>query len=379
MTSSNRRHSRLGRAAALIASLVLCSAAVSACGGSSSSSSSGSGTANGAASANGAAAAKWATRPTQIPITEPVGKPIPTGKTIDFINCGVTSCTDEYTNLAAAAKVLGWTVKNINTKGTPESVQAAWTQAVNDKPDAVVTSGFPRAMFAQQLAQLKAANIPVLNASVVDNVGNGISLLLNGPQSLTPEGEILASWITADSKGKANTLYVDLPAYNILAAVRQYFQANYTKMCSGCKLDVLSIPVTSVGKDVPDRIVSYLRAHPDVNYVVYSLGILNIGVPSALRQAGLSKVKIAVNVGDAQNYQYISSGQAHAAMAFNQVEQDWVWADALARLFTHQSIAPDQNAKLPFMLITKDNLVSTSTDFPLVADYQAQFRKLWGK
>ena len=325
-------------------------------------------------------AAQWAQRPTQIPVSQPIGKPIPAGKRIDFINCGVTACTSLYNNLSAAAKTLGWTVKQINTQGTPESVQAAWKQAVNDKPDAVVASGFPRAVFSQQLKQLQQMKIPVIESSTDDVEGGGIDLILSKPKDLGPEGQILASWITKDSGGKANTLYVDLPVYNILKPVRQYFEQNYAKLCAGCKLDKIDIPITAIGKDVPDRVVSYLRAHPNVNYVAYSLGALNVGVPAALRQAGLAnKVKLIVNVGDAENYQYIASGQTHAAMAFSNVDQTWVWADALARLFTGQPIDVDRKAHLPYMLITKDNLISTGSEFPLVANYQEQWKKLWGK
>ena len=260
----------------------------------------------------------------------------------------MTACTSLYKNLSDAAKTLGWTVKQINTQGTPESVQAAWKQAVNDKPDAVVASGFPRAVFSQQLKQLQQMKIPVIESSTDDVEGGGIDLILSKPNDLGPEGQILASWITKDSGGKANTLYVDLPVYNILKPVREYFEQNYAKLCAGCKLDKIDIPITAIGKDVPDRVVSYLRAHPDINYVAYSLGALNVGVPAALRQAGLAnKVKLIVNVGDAENYQYIASGQTHAAMAFSNVDQTWVWADALARLFTGQSIDVDRKAHLP--------------------------------
>ena len=355
--------------------------AVTACGSSGTSS-----TANSSASSSGELstadklAAQWAQRPTQIPVSQPIGKPIPAGKRIDFINCGVTACTSLYNNLSAAAKTLGWTVKQINTQGTPESVQAAWKQAVNDKPDAVVASGFPRAVFSQQLKQLQQMKIPVIESSTDDVEGGGIDLILSKPKDLGPEGQIIASWITKDSGGKANTLYVDLPVYNILKPVREYFEQNYAKLCAGCKLDKIDIPITAIGKDVPDRVVSYLRAHPDINYVAYSLGALNVGVPAALRQAGLAnKVKLIVNVGDAENYQYIASGQTHAAMAFSNVDQTWVWADALARLFTGQSIDVDRKAHLPYMLITKNNLISTGSEFPLVANYQEQWKKLWGK
>jgi ribose transport system substrate-binding protein len=382
MTSIISRWSRPARLAVLSALLAIAAVAVTACGSSSNSSS----TAGSSASSSGdlttadKLADQWAQRPTQIPVSQPVGKPIPTGKRIDFINCGVSACTSLYKNLNDAAKTLGWKVKQINTTGTPESVQAAWKQAVTDKPDAVVASGFPRAVFSQQLKQLQQMKIPVVESSTDDVEGGGIDLILSKPKDLGPEGQILASWITKDSGGKAHTLYVDLPVYNILKPVRQYFEANYAKLCAGCKLDKIDIPLTAIGKDVPDRVVSYLRAHPDVNYVAYSLGALNVGVPAALRQAGLAnKVKLIVNVGDAENYQYIASGQTHAAMAFSNIDQTWVWADALARLFTGQPIDVDRKAQLPYMLITKDNLISTGSEFPLVKDYQEQWKKLWGK
>ena len=86
-----------------------------------------------------------------------------------------------------------------------------------------------------------------------------------------------------------------------------------------------------------------------------------------------------MTVGDAENYQYIASGQSQAAMAFSNVEPPWVWVDALARTFTGQSIAVDRKAQLPFMLITKNNLISTSSEFPIVASYQQQWKTLWGK
>jgi ribose transport system substrate-binding protein len=381
MTSKIRHRTLTARAAGLLALLAVAAVALSACGSSDTSSSTAGSSSGGARTpAADKVAAQFAQRPTQIPVTQPIGKPIPTGKQIDFINCGVTACTILYKNLVQAAKSVGWTVKQINTQGTPETVQAAWKQAVNDRPDAVIASGFPRSVFAQQLKQLQALKIPVLEASTDDVEGGGIDLILNGPKAMSPIGQILAAWVAKDSGAKAHTLYVDLPNFNILKPVHQYFDQYYAKYCAGCKVDTLDIPVTAIGKDVPDRIVSYLRAHPDINYVAYSLGSLNVGVPAALRQAGLAdKVKIIVDVGDAENYQYIASGQTHAATSFSNVESPWVWVDALARRFTGQSIAVDRQAKLPLMLITKDNLISTANEFPMVADYQQQWKKLWGK
>ncbi|MFF7281140.1 sugar ABC transporter substrate-binding protein [Streptomyces griseorubiginosus] len=324
------------------------------------------------------AVAKYSAHPAEIPVTRPVGKPIPAGKTIDFILCGVQSCQDLANFFTAAANQLGWHVRTISTQGTPESVQSAYEQALRDKPDAVVSSGFPRAVYAKQLAQLKAAGIPVLQSNADDVVGDGISLLKNGPQDVAVQGEMLASWVVSDSDAQADTVYFDLPAYTILKPVKDTFAAKYKEWCAGCGLDTVDVPITAIGKDMPDRVVSYLRSHPKVDHVVFSLGLLNVGVPAALKTAGITGKHLAVNVGDGQNYQYIQSGLSDAAMALNSHEASWLQVDALARHFTGQSMDVDQKAVLPNMLITKDNLPKTIGDFPIVEDYQAQFKALWG-
>ncbi|MFF5521548.1 sugar ABC transporter substrate-binding protein [Streptomyces coeruleorubidus] len=325
-----------------------------------------------------AALAKYSERPATISVTEPVGKAIPKGKKIDFILCGVQSCKDLADFFTEAAKELGWQVKQIATQGTPESVQAAYEQAVRDKPDAVVASGFPRAVYAKQLAQLKAAGIPVIQSNADDVAGDGISLLKNGPKDVGVQGEMLASWVVSNSGAKADTVYFDLPAYTILKPVKDSFAAKYKEWCEGCALDNVDVPITSVGKDMPDRVVSYLRSHPKVTHVVFSLGLLNVGVPAALKTAGITGRHIVVNVGDAQNYQYIQGGLTDGAMALNSHETAWLQADALARHFTGQPMAVDQKAALPNMLVTKDNLPSADGDFPIVEDYEKQFKALWG-
>ncbi|GAA2402057.1 substrate-binding domain-containing protein [Streptomyces coeruleofuscus] len=325
-----------------------------------------------------AALAKYSERPATISVTEPVGKAIPKGKKIDFILCGVQSCKDLADFFTEAAKELGWQVKQIATQGTPESVQAAYEQAVRDKPDAVVASGFPRAVYAKQLAQLKAAGIPVIQSNADDVTGDGISLLKNGPKDVGVQGEMLASWVVSNSGAKADTVYFDLPAYTILKPVKDSFAAKYKEWCDGCALDNVDVPITAVGKDMPDRVVSYLRSHPKVTHVVFSLGLLNVGVPAALKTAGITGKHIVVNVGDAQNYQYIQGGLTDGAMALNSHETAWLQADALARHFTGQSMALGQKAALPNMLVTKDNLPSADGDFPIVEGYKKQFKALWG-
>src|SRR5919198_169492 len=172
----------------LVALLTVLAVAVVAAGcGSSSKSSTSSGSGSGSGSSSEAAfpeaaqaTAKMQQRPTSIGLTEPVGKKIPTGKTIDFIQCGVPACKVEGDILAEATKLLGWNMKRINAGATPETIKAAYQQAINDKPDAVLGSGFPKVIDAAELAQLKKMNIPVVQAFVEDQPGDGLTAVIAG-------------------------------------------------------------------------------------------------------------------------------------------------------------------------------------------------------
>ncbi len=54
-----------------------------------------------------------------------VSTPIPSGKTVSFVHCGVAVCDTIAAAIKNAAAVLGWKVDVIPTNGTPASVKAA--------------------------------------------------------------------------------------------------------------------------------------------------------------------------------------------------------------------------------------------------------------
>ena len=113
--------------------------------------------------------------PTTIPVTTPHQKPIPTGKSIAYITCGVATCVDISNAIKAAANVLGWKSTQINSNGTPESVKAAWDTAVRLHPTAVLGSGFNRSMFEPELQKLKAMGVGFFDCCETDPAGNGIT------------------------------------------------------------------------------------------------------------------------------------------------------------------------------------------------------------
>jgi ribose transport system substrate-binding protein len=309
------------------------------------------------------------------------GKPIPTGKTVTYVHCGVDVCTTIGKAIKNAADVLGWKTKVIPTDGSPGSVKQAWDTVVRMKPAAAFGSGFPSAMYASEVKQLKAAGIPVMLFASTDVNGGGVTLSKGRNDEVPIVGKQMAAWVISTTDGKPNTLYVDLPAFPILPPVRAGFEAAYKQWCPDCPYAKIDLPITSIGKDAPSRIVSYLRAHPDVNRVALGYDGLDFGLPAALKAAGLAdKVKFIGEAPTETNFSYVRDGTQGATVSQGYYE---IWSnlvDAAARTVTGQSITANDKWKVPWFLVTKDNINSAGTGFgPVVPDLKQQLDKLWNK
>lgn len=320
--------------------------------------------------------------PTSVGLTAPISKAIPSGKTLDYITCGLAPCNDMGAALTDAGAALGWRVKVLQAGATPQTIQNAFAQAVRDKPDGVAYLGLPAAAFAGQLKQLEAAGVPVIAGDTVDPVGNGIKLvLLNGKQN-EAEGVGIASKIIVDSGGDAHIGLVNLPAYPILGPVVSSFKATTARLCPSCSVKVLDLPQTAIGKDAPERIVNFVRANRDIRYIWVLTDDLTLGLSSAFAQAGLTGVKVYGLGPGKQNVQALLSGQETATWPNPNVELGWTAADAFARTFAGESIAPDEQWRIPRAIWTKDTIPSETGPGGLpvvVPGYEQQFRQLWGK
>jgi ribose transport system substrate-binding protein len=370
--------SRIRRAAGVAASAAMVAIVAAGCGSSSSSSGSASGSAS---SANLTAAQQVVSqamqRPATITVTKPVGKAVPSGKKIVYISCGVSVCQLQGQIVAQAAKALGWSTSTVTTDGTPTSVQAAYDTALRQGANAIVTTAALRAEIASKIPQLESKGVVVSDCCSTDPVASPFIYNTDTPSQGEPIGKALAAEVATNSKGKANTLYVNIPAFTILGSLDTSFKAAYKQYCPTCGYGSIGVPLTQLA-NAPNLIVSYLRSHPSVNYVALSVANeLDTGLPAALSAAGLSNVKIVGQGGGPTDFQYLADGQELALVPFDYYNVDYQMVDAVARHFAGASV---QLTPPPLWMVTKTNLPSGHTNlFPDVTDYQSQFLKLWGR
>jgi ribose transport system substrate-binding protein len=321
-------------------------------------------------------------RPSTLNITEPIGKTIPTGKTIGYIQCGSPACVGNGDALDEAAKTLGWTVNRINAGLTAESIKSAWGQAASQHPDAVVTSGFSRALFNPELAQLAAAKIPVIDLTTADNPGDGLTAVYGYGLQWATQGTILGDYLLANAGSQAvKAVTVTVSAYANLGMIADGLRKEVTGQCGDCSVASLDVPVSSLGSDLPSRITSYLSAHPDINWVYVGFADMVTGLPAALSSAGLGKVKLVTIDDTATSQNYMRNGQSLVMSAgFDIHEMMWRAVDYLARTWTGASTTQNTAVDgLPVWVVTKDNLPPAGSGYlAYVPEYQAQYKRLWG-
>jgi ABC-type sugar transport system substrate-binding protein len=318
-------------------------------------------------------------RPTSIGVSVPITKPIPTGKKVVFISCGTDTCTLQGTIIAQGAKELGWTASTIVTDGSAPQIQAAMTSAIRSGADGIILNAVPISEFRPELNQAVAKGILFEECCTTDPVGNGLMYVTVTPTDDGTIGQVLAAWVANDSNGTGQTLFVQLPI-PILYPMAAQFKAGLEKYCAGgCQYNELDVPITNTATQTTTTIVSFLRAHPGVKYVALSVdGALGVGLPAALNLAGISGVKVVGEGGTPQIFQYIADGNPEwLSVPFDYYTTDYQMLDAFARKWAGVPVVAP--APWDWWLMTNSDLPSSSTLFPVVANYQQDFLKLWGK
>ncbi|MQY31569.1 sugar ABC transporter substrate-binding protein [Nocardia aurantia] len=278
---------------------------------------------------------------------------------------------------AAAAKELGWTVTTENYAGDPASLATAIAQADSEKPDAILLSGEDQSHFAGALKASDAAGIPVFVGGVPNTpttlAEGGLAGVSLGTEFLTTEGRIAADYIIQASGGKAHIAIVTVPDQKTLATENAGFTKELTAQCPACKVTTINAQLQQIGNGLPQQVVSALQSDPSVNYVFYPYGDLSIGVPAALKAAGITVNSVAATA-SAGTYADLKAGRMVANLATSTEVQGWLEVDLVARYFDTGKPALDDI--VPVQILTEAN--DSSPTLPVSpADYAARFRKLW--
>jgi len=331
------------------------------------------------------AIAAYTGKPTAFPVSTPLKKLPKKGFTIAFMDCGTPICALFHELVAPAAKAIGARLVDVKAGATASSVNAAFESVVQMKPTAIINTALDPVEWLPALKRLKADKIPIISTGVIDGAKYGLTTYPNavlfGANAFTLDGKLEADWIYAHEGAKANVEFTWVPELNFSALVRTAFIAQMKTLCPKCSVSSLSIPVADLGSSAPQMIVSALQANPKINTVTVSNSENLIGLPSALKTAGLSNVTLVGAGAGPANLQYLKAGQQAVDLAADYPVLSWAMVDAAARAATGQAIPKTESIGIPVQeFLTKADITFNPangwTGYP---DFAKRFKKLWGK
>lgn len=325
-----------------------------------------------------AAVTKGLAAPTSIGIDKPLSKKPPTGKNIIFLRCSQPVCGGFLDGLKPATAALGWNLKSVSFKPTPEATVSAIQNAVRAKPDGIFYTGLDRNTVEPALQEAKKAGIPIVNGYEVDGAVDPIIANIADANANTNGPTLIADWIAQDSSCKGSVANFTIKSYPILVATTKIFQAEMKRVCPDMKVTEVDVQATDVGTKVPAAVVSALQSSPDTKYVAVSFGDMLLGVPAALKAAGLSPKTMGYGAASPNNVQNVAAGTETVESGYGIPYASWRAMDAFARKFVGDDPGIDTTAPSPGQIFTKENAGSVKDwNFAQAPDMADQFKKLW--
>jgi ribose transport system substrate-binding protein len=373
---------------ALLAALAM-TGGVAACGSSNDDSSKDSASSQGTATAESApawltqaesAAAEAVKIPDTVPSNDLGPFDPPKGKTIYHVACNLAleGCSKIANAIQSGTEALGYKFEKCDGGTTADKIGACFNNAINAKPDAIVVNGIGVDAAGDGYAAAEKAGIPIIGTFTGNPEGaKGVKTEVAG-DACTKEGTALADWIIADSKGKANALFVGTKTFTCNIQRQQSF-LDEMKKCETCKTDTLEFAIDAIQSGLPQQLQSALQTKPDVTYIVGTFDAVALAATDAIRQAGKSDaIKVAGFDADAPNLELIKKGDIQVAdITTGSTEPGWAAADAAGRAIAGNDLPPTVSTSQ--LLITKDNIDQLQGGTYVGATgFEDQFKKLWG-
>jgi len=362
---------------------------VAACGTSSTSNSGG-----GTTSAKIAEAQTLVTEAEQ-PITtwQPVGGKFDAskakGKTIWYISLSLSIPFEQFVlqGIQQGAALAGAKGVGFDGNFSPATASRGVAEAIQAKAALIMIDGFQPQTMVPAIAQAQAAGIPVLTANTQDPgpplAGYPAGVIGIATHPFSEPGKIEADFVVADSKGKANVLFLsttDVPV--ITTAVKDGFVNELNRLCPACTVTIEAVP-SSQWSGLTPRTATLIASHPNVNYMVPDFdGMVIYMVPGVTSANAQSKVKIVsfnatpsvmTNIAN----HYVVAGDTGGP----NLVQGWAFADEALRVLAGGQPLNDLN--IPTRLFDGNNISSIDlskqeSEWYGVGDYVAKFKAQWG-
>lgn len=319
--------------------------------------------------------------------TEPA--PAKPGTKIAAISCAQTlqGCVNIAEGIEEAAKVAGITAKTFDGKGETTTQNKQILAAISWGADAIILEAIDPRTVQTGLAAAEQAGIVI--GAAVNGTNSPNKTQKPPPGTIWTEydvgidykkaGELEANWIIADSEGTANTVVYGTEEFPALPPQTEGVMETL-EACEGCTTDgPIDFLSSQIAENLGDEVVSYLRTHPDVEYVFCPYDPAAPAMVTAIETAGLGeKVKLVSLLGNEQNLEFIRNEEVQAADgSYDEHYIGFAAVDQALRLLNGQKVFEPQGENIPFQLVDKENLPEAGSSFRSPFEYVPKYEALW--
>ena len=287
---------------------------------------------------------------------------------------------------SALAKA-GITMRTCDGKFLPTNAVACISQAETDGANGVVTGYIDYASMPTSINSLVSHHIPVLVAGEAPDGGKTSSPQLaffNTIQTIELMQKLDMDAVIADSKGKANILYLGVTDSPQTLDAATYGKQYLTAHCSGCTINEITYNTASIAK-VPSQVSAALISNPSTTYVVDELDAAAQPSVQGIQSAGYTnKVKLASTDGDLDSLQRVSASQVQFVdIGTSPIYEGWQFADGIIRMLLGHTPAFTVGVVRVFNASTVKGLSLTPAAYATNAWYgsdafQQTFLTAWG-
>lgn len=324
------------------------------------------------------ALAPYAGRPSAFPVVDKLAK-VPRGSTIVFMDCGLPYCALFYKLMTPAAHLLGIKLERLEAGKAANTVGAAFDTAIAQKPAAVIVTAIPIQLWADKLRQLQAEKVHVVTTGVTGVGPYGVA----APQAAEPisglAGRLMADYVATNFGASQKIALYTVPELPFTEVIASAFTKELPTVCPGCSVHEVPIAVATIGNTAPNTVVSDLEAHPGTTTAVFATDESALGVPSALKEAGIS-VKILGWAPIPATLEYVKAGEETATLGVDTAVLSWELIDEAAREIVGQKLTgPEAQGLTDQQFLTqKDITFNPSNGWTGYPDFAQRFEQLWG-
>lgn len=319
--------------------------------------------------------------PTSIGVDTPLAAPAKAGAVIVGLSDGTSEGKALDVSMEAAAKALGWTYTTVDGAGTPDGAVAAFDKALALKPAGIHIDGSYVDFLTDGLAKATAIGVPVVCTACLGDPADALKdTSIVGKAEVDNWGKAVASFIEVNS---AKDAVLELFAFGAGAAAEfdQGLQTALLQYCEPCSTTENLIDLADPTIVPADAVSSAMQVDPLVNWASFAPGALSAYLGAALTAAGIAPetVKVVGWAPTAENIKATAAGTESAWLGYPVPIVGWRVMDQFARILGGEQIVV---APLPVQLITVETagtaVVDAKGNYIGVADYEAQFKALWG-